>query len=102
MEFKELLEAIEIEGAGEGDVVFIATPADMQSDAFMKFAGALRTHVERDRAEGKYFPRCIVLPPGVTVEVARAQSQDRIEIVGDVGLTGNIRDASPDAGFPHG
>lgn len=101
MEFTKLLEQIQIEGAGQGDVVFIVTSPDMQSDAFLKFASALRSHVDRDRADGKYFPRCIVMPPGVTVEVARAQSQDRSEIVADVTATGQL-DASPDASFSHG
>jgi hypothetical protein len=100
MEFTEMLEQIQIEGAGQGDVVFIVTPPDMQSDAFLKFANALRSHVDRERADGKYLPRCIVMPPGVTVEVARAQSQDRIEIVTDVTATGQM-DASPAAGLPH-
>lgn len=101
MEFKDLLERVEIEGAGDGDVVFIAMPADMRSDDFVKFANALRSTADRDRADGKFFPRCIVVPPGVTVEVARAQTQDRIEIVGDVTLAGELV-ASPDADFPHG
>lgn len=95
MEFKDLLEQVEIEGAGQGDVVFIVTPPDMQSDAFLKFAGALRSHVERDRADGKFFPRCIVMPPGVTVEVARAQPQDRIETVGRVSSVGELVVGSP-------
>jgi hypothetical protein len=101
MEFNELLEQVQIEGAGQGDVVFIAMPADMRSDDFVKFANALRSTADRDRADGKFFPRCIVTPPGVTVEVARAQLQDRIEIVGDVTLSGQLA-ASPDAGVPHG
>lgn len=101
MEIKELLEQIQIEGAGEGDVVFIAIPADMRSDDFVKFANALRSTADRDRADGKFFPRCIVTPPGVTAEVARAQLQDRIEIVGDVTLSGQLA-AGPDAGFSHG
>ena len=101
MEFNELLEQIQIEGAGDGDVVFLAMPTDMRGDDFVKFASALRSHVDRDRADGKYFPRCIVMPPGVTVEVARAQPQDRIEIVGDEAITGQLV-TRPDAGCPHG
>ncbi|MFM0163797.1 hypothetical protein PQR39_25720 [Paraburkholderia sediminicola] len=101
MEFNGLLEQIQIEGTGEGDVVFVAMPADMRSDDFVKFANALRSTADRDRADGKFFPRCIVMPPGVTVEVARAQSQDRIEIVGDETLSDQLA-ASPDAGVPHG
>lgn len=102
MELKDFLEQIEIEGSGQGDVVFIMTPPDMQNDAFAKFASALRTYVDRDRADGKYFPRCIVMPPGVTVEVARARSEDRIESVVNVVSAGEIHSASPDDGFPHG
>ncbi|MFM0227847.1 hypothetical protein [Paraburkholderia dipogonis] len=102
MEFTELLEQIQIEGAGQGDVVFIVTAPDMQSDAFVKFASALRSHVDRDRADGKYFPRCIVMPPGVAVEVARAQSQDRVEIAGGASFIGQTLAASPDDGSPHG
>jgi hypothetical protein len=84
MEINDLLEQVHIEGAGHGDVVFIVTPPEMVSDAFVKFAGALREHVERIRSDGDYFPRCIVMPPGVTIEVARAQSQDRFEIDRDM------------------
>ena len=102
MEFKELLEAVEIEGASEGDVVFITTPADMKSNDFVSFSSALRSHVDRDRADGKFFPRCIVMPPGINVEVARAHLHDRIEIVGNNAIAGDVLAASPDAGFPHG
>ena len=91
MEIKDVLEAIQIEGAGNGDVVFISFPPDAARSDFMQFAKDLGDHAAKLRAGGDYFPRCIVVPPGVTVEVARAQLQDRIEVA-----------PSPDAGFPHG
>jgi hypothetical protein len=95
MKFNGLLEQIQIEGTGEGDVVFVAMPADMRSDDFVKFANALRCTADRDRADGKFFPRCIVLPPGVTVEVARAQAKDRIEVVGSAMCVSELVTESP-------
>ncbi|MFM0060029.1 hypothetical protein PQR64_30800 [Paraburkholderia phytofirmans] len=91
MELKELMEAIEIEGAERGDVVFIEVAPDMSYQDFTRFSESFRTHANSIRSEG-FFPRCIILPPGVKAEVARAQAQDRIE----------IQPAPLDAGFPHG
>lgn len=91
MEFKDLLEQVEIEGAGQGDVVFIEVPDGTTVTEYEQFSNRFREHAKTVRAEG-FFPRCIILPPGFKAEVARAQLQDRIE----------IRPAALDAGLPHG
>jgi hypothetical protein len=102
MEIKEILEAVQVEGAGKGDVVFIALAPTLSAADFSKFAEAFGSHANAMREGGEYFPRCIVMPPGVTVEVARAQVPDRIEITSDaVTLTGEVSALSPDPGFPH-
>jgi hypothetical protein len=101
MDIKEILEAIEIEGASGGDVVFISTSPEMSATEFSKFAKAISAHATATREAGEYFPRCFIMPPGVTVDIARAQIQDQIEITSDsVALNGDV--LSPDAGFPHG
>ena len=101
MDIKEILEAVEVEGASGDVVVFISTPPDMSPADFSKFAKTISAHATVTRAAGEFFPRCFIMPPGVAVDIARAQIQDRIEITTDsVVLTGNV--LSPDAGFPHG
>ena len=103
MDIKEILEAVEIESASGGDVVFISTSPDMSAADFSKFAEAFKSHATAMREAGEYFPRCFIMPPGVIVDIARDQIQDRIEITTDaVTLTGGLRTLSPDAGFPHG
>ncbi len=91
MEINEILEAVKIEGAQNGDMVFIEVAESMSAQDFVKFGAAFRAHADGLRADG-YFPRCIILPPGVKAEVARTQAQDRIE----------IQPTPLDAGFPHG
>lgn len=101
MDIKEILEAVEIEGASGGDVVFISTSPEMSPADFSKFAKAISAHANATREAGEFFPRCFIMPPGVTVDIARAQTEDRIEITTDsVARTGDV--LSPDAGFPHG
>lgn len=102
MEIKELLESVQIEGAGNGDVVFISTAPGMSGADFVKFAEAFRSHADNIRATDTYFPSCIVLPPGVTVEVARAEIEDRVEVSSNLLLSGEIQAASPDAGVSLG
>ena len=100
MEIKELMDAVEIEGAERGDVVFIEVADSMSAQEFVKFSEAFRAHAQTIRAEG-YFPRCIILPPGTRAVVAQRHANDEIVISGDVTVSGQLN-ASPDAGFPHG
>lgn len=100
MEFKQLLDAVQIEGAERGDVVFIEVADSMSAQEFVKFGDAFRAHANSIRAKG-YFPRCIILPPGTRAVVAQRNADDEIAIVGCVTASGQ-QDASPDAGFPHG
>lgn len=97
MELKELLEAVEIEGAERSDVVFIEVSENMSAQEFARFGEAFRTHANSIRAEG-YFPRCIILPPGTRAVVAQRQAVDEIVVSGDVTLSGQltaIADAVP-------
>jgi hypothetical protein len=103
MDIKEIIDAVEIEGASGGDVVFISTSPEMSATDFSKFAEAFRSHANATREAGEFFPRCFIMPPGVTVDIARAQTQDQIEITSDaLTLACDIGVLSPDAGFPHG
>jgi hypothetical protein len=101
MKIEKLLESVLIEGAGQGDVVFMATPAGMSAADYVKFAEAFKSHAQSIRKSDAYFPRCIVLPPGVSIEVARAQIEDRIEVAGTT-CSAPLIGMSPDAGCPHG
>lgn len=100
MEIKELLDAVRIEGAETGDVVFIEVADSMSAADFGKFGEAFRAHADAIRKEG-YFPRCIILPPGTRAVVAQRHPADEIAIVGGVTVTGQLR-TGPDDGFPHG
>ncbi|MDQ7977164.1 hypothetical protein QYH69_07875 [Paraburkholderia sp. SARCC-3016] len=98
MEIKDVLEAIQIEGAASGDVVFISFPPETTRADFERFGKELGSNVAQLRAGGDYFPRCIIVPPGVTVDIARAQVQDRIEIVANsVSIAGGIQGSSDSA-----
>lgn len=100
MEIKEVIEAVRIEGAENGDVVFIEVAGSMSAQDFVKFGKAFRAHADRIRAEG-YFPRSIILPPGTRAVVAQRHASDAIAIEGDVVISGQLA-TSPDDGSPHG
>lgn len=100
MEIKELMDAVQIEGAERGDVVFIEVAESMSAKEFAQFGEAFRAHANSIRANG-YFPRCIILPPGARAVVAQRHANDEIVISGDVTLTGQPG-VIPDAGFTRG
>jgi hypothetical protein len=100
MEFKELLDEIQIEGAGQGDVVFVEVADSMSAQEFVRFGEAFRAHANSIRADG-FFPRCIILPPGTRAVVAQRKADDEIAIEGDVTASDRLA-AIADAGCPHG
>lgn len=87
---EELLEAVKIEGAENGDMVFIEVADSMSAQEFVKFGEAFRAHADGLRAEG-YFPRCIILPPGTRAVVAQRHPADEISIAGDAAAIGQLR-----------
>ncbi|MFM0432413.1 hypothetical protein PQQ75_25605 [Paraburkholderia aspalathi] len=95
MEIKQLLEAVKIEGAESGDMVFIEVADSMSAQDFVKFGEAFREHADSLRAEG-YFPRCIILPPGTRAVVAQRHPADEISIAGDLSLIGQLRASQHD------
>lgn len=101
MEIKELVKAVEIEGAERGDVVFIEVADSMSAQEFAKFGEAFRTHANSIRADG-YFPRCIILPPGTRAVVAQRQPQELVEIGGFKFDADEVKALSPGTVFPRG
>lgn len=68
-QIQDIVKAVE---ASEGDVVFFTFPDSTSLHAFRTTCEHLRIQADKIRAAGGFFPRCIALPPGVSVEVARA------------------------------
>jgi CRISPR/Cas system-associated protein Csm6 len=60
-----------IVAAGKDDVVFISLEPGIQPSAFQKTADAVMAHANEVRAKGEFFPRVLVLPPGMRVDVVR-------------------------------
>lgn len=99
MEFTELLDEIQIVGAGQGDVVFIEVADTMSFGNFVQFGDALRAYATGIRADG-FFPHCVILPPGTRAVVAHHQPKDEHVSGSDVPQADLT--AAPDDGFPHG
>lgn len=86
MDSKDVVEAIEIEGANEFDHVFVMAPTGMSALEFSDFLESVR---RLDKPS--HYPSLTILPPGFTVAVARKHPNDEIVITApSVTLTGDV------------
>jgi hypothetical protein len=62
--------------AANGDTCAFISSADMDYDLFKEYTTLLREAFEKDRARtGVVMPRVVILPPGVTVDIAHKDDE---------------------------
>jgi hypothetical protein len=99
----DLVAAIRVDGAGQGDTVFLTLPAGMLPAEYEAFGKRFKKSVDEIRTKADFFPLCYILPPGVKVAVARRDYTETV-ITGDLAHpVDHLRDErKPEDGFPCG